>query len=211
MSDNSIFAKQVEYYRLRASEYDATAYIDLAGSAERIDRIVAELAPSGSILELACGTGMWTRALAAYSRDITALDASAEPIAIARARCPDHAHFDLADIFRWRPVRFYDVVFFAFWLSHVPSARLDRFLSTATDAVAPDGRLLFVDEHADPRQEEWTDDPEIAVRQMTDGSRHEIVKVFVEPEQLAARLDELGWLVDFDVDHAWLIGSAWRR
>ena len=91
MSDNSILAKQVEYYRLRASEYDATAYTDLAEAAERIDRIVAELAPSGSILELACGTGMWTRALAAYSKDVTALDASAEPIAIARARCPDQA------------------------------------------------------------------------------------------------------------------------
>ena len=193
MSDNGILAKQVEYYRLRASEYDATAYTDLAELAERIDRIVAELAPSGSILELACGTGMWTRALAAYSKDVTALDASAEPIAIARARCPDHADFDLADIFRWRSVWFYDVVFFAFWLSHVPSARLDRFLSTATDAVAPDGRLLFVDEHADPRHEEWTDDPEIAIREMTDGSRHEIVKVFVvEPEQLAARIDRLG-------------------
>ena len=68
MSNDGILAKQVEYYRLRASEYDATAYTDLAELAERIDRIVADLAPSGSILELACGTGMWTRALAAYNR-----------------------------------------------------------------------------------------------------------------------------------------------
>ena len=96
-------------------------------------------------------------------------------------------------------------------LSHVPSARLDGFLTMATDAVAPNGRLLFVDEHADPRHEEWTDNPEIAIREMTDGSRHEIVKVFVKSEQLAARLDQLGWLVDFDVDQAWLIGSARRR
>ncbi len=211
MSNDDILTKQVEYYRLRANEYDITAYTDLTKSAERIDRIVADLAPTGSILELACGTGMWTRALAAYSDDVTALDASAEPIAIARARCPDQVHFEIADIFRWRPVRFYDVVFFAFWLSHVPSARLGGFLTAATDAVSPGGRLLFVDEHADPRHEEWTDNPEIAIREMRDGSRHEIVKVFVEPEQLAARLDRLGWLVDFDVDHAWLIGSARRR
>jgi len=211
MSNDDILAKQLEYYRLRASEYDITAYGDLAESAERIDRIVADLAPSGSILELACGTGMWTRALAAYSKDIIAVDASAESIAIARPRCPDHARFEIADIFRWRPARFYDVVFFAFWLSHVPSARLDGFLATAIDAVAPKGRLLFVDEHADPRHEEWTDNPEIAIREMTDGSRHEVVKVFVEPEQLAARLHRLGLLVDFDVDHAWLIGSARRR
>ena len=73
-------------------------------------------------------------------------------------------------------------------------AQLDGFLVTAIDAVAPNERLLFVDEHADPRHEEWTDNPEIAIREMTDGSRHEIVKVFVEPEQLAARLDRLGWL-----------------
>ena len=30
MSNDGILAKQVEYYRLRASEYDATAYTDLA-------------------------------------------------------------------------------------------------------------------------------------------------------------------------------------
>lgn len=210
MSDD-ILAQQVDYYRRRAPEYDQTAYPDLAASQARIDRVVAGLAPAGRIVELACGTGMWTRALAGYSDDVTALDASEEPMQIARTRCPAHVRFETADIFNWRPADEFDVVFFAFWLSHVPSAALDAFLATVTSAVAPGGRLLFVDEHVDyPNKEEWSDEPEVAIRQMTDGSRHPMVKVFLDPEDLRARLARLGWAVSFEVDRAWLIASAHR-
>jgi 2-polyprenyl-3-methyl-5-hydroxy-6-metoxy-1,4-benzoquinol methylase len=209
---DELLAEQARYYRQRAAEYDATAYPDSEAARARIGRLVAAMRPAGEVLEIACGTGMWTGALAAPASSVTAMDAAPEMVQIARARVSAaRVKFVVADVFSWAPPGRFDTVFFAFWLSHVPSARLDGFLTTATDAVAPEGRLLFVDEHADPRHEEWTDNPEIAIREMTDGSRHEIVKVFVEPEQLAARLDRLGWLVDFDVDHAWLIGSTRRR
>lgn len=210
--ETDILTQQIEYYRRRASEYDATAYPDLAASMARIDSVVAELAPSGSLVELACGTGMWTRALAARTDDITAIDASDETIALARERCPAHVRFRRANLFEWRPERRYDVVFFAFWLSHVPSTLVDNFLASVTDAVAPGGRLMFVDEHANrPNHETWSDEPEIAIRKMTDGSRHPMVKVFLDPDQMRDRLDRLGWAVDFTVDRAWLIASAQRR
>ena len=210
MSDD-ILVRQVDYYRRRAAEYDRTAYPDLAASRTRIDRIVARLAPAGRILELACGTGMWTRALADYSDDVTALDASEEPIQVARTRCPAHVRFEVADIFSWRPTTEFDVVFFGFWLSHVPSAALDGFLATVTSALAPGGRLLFVDEHVGyPNKEVWSDDPEVAIRELTDGSQHPMVKVFLDPEDLRARLARLGWTVSFEIDRAWLIASAAR-
>jgi demethylmenaquinone methyltransferase/2-methoxy-6-polyprenyl-1,4-benzoquinol methylase len=210
MSDD-ILVQQVDYYRRRAEEYDRTAYPDLKASAERIDRVVATLAPAGRILELACGTGMWTRALARHSEQVTALDASQEPMRIARERCPAHVRFEVADLFSWRPTDEFDVVFFGFWLSHVPTSALDAFLATATSAVAPGGRLLFVDEHVDyPNREMWSDEPEIAIRELTDGSRHPMVKVFLDPGDLQARLARLGWAVSFDIDRAWLIASAHR-
>lgn len=208
---NDILARQVDYYRRRAAEYDRTAYPDLDAATARIDRVVAAFAPRGSILELACGTGMWTRALAMHSEDVTALDASIEPVAIARTRCPSYVRFEQADLFQWQPTERYDVVFFAFWLSHVPAARLDRFLDAVTSAVAPGGRLLFVDEHAAyPNKEEWSDQPEIAIRKMTDGSRHPMVKVYLDPDDLRERLARLGWTASFEIDRAWLIASAHR-
>jgi 2-polyprenyl-3-methyl-5-hydroxy-6-metoxy-1,4-benzoquinol methylase len=206
-----ILTQQIDYYRRRAPEYDRTAYPDLTASTARIDRVVAALAPRGRILELACGTGMWTRALAAHSTDVTALDASTEPIEVARTRCPAHVRFGVADVFDWQPSDTYDVVFFGFWLSHVPTARLDAFFETVTSAVAPGGRLLFVDEHdAYPNKEEWSDQPEVAIREMTDGTRHPMVKVFLDPDDLCERLSRLGWAVSFEVDRAWLIASAHR-
>jgi trans-aconitate methyltransferase len=56
---------------------------------------------------------------------VTALDAAPEMLALARNRVADpRVKFVCADLFTWRPDRRYDVVFFGFWLSHVP---LERF------------------------------------------------------------------------------------
>jgi 2-polyprenyl-3-methyl-5-hydroxy-6-metoxy-1,4-benzoquinol methylase len=57
-------AQQVSYYRKRAAEYDVTAYGDVTGARVRIDRLVTQLQPSGEVLEIACGTGIWTAAFA---------------------------------------------------------------------------------------------------------------------------------------------------
>ena len=62
---DEVLADQVDYYRRRAGEYDVTAYgDDVAAARARIARLVAEMRPAGSVLEIACGTGLWTEALA---------------------------------------------------------------------------------------------------------------------------------------------------
>lgn len=76
------------------------------------------------MLELACGTGMWTQMLAARAAELTAIDSSPEAIEIARRSCPASVRFSCADILHWAPDRRYQLVFFGFWLSHVPSSRL---------------------------------------------------------------------------------------
>ncbi|GAA0727264.1 hypothetical protein Drose_12680 [Dactylosporangium roseum] len=65
---DEILADQVGYYRRRANEYDATAYGDVAAARERIARLVAQMRPSGRVLEIACGTGLWTEALVGVAR-----------------------------------------------------------------------------------------------------------------------------------------------
>jgi len=58
---DEVLADQVDYYRRRAGEYDVTAYGDVVAARARIARLVAEMRPAGSVLEIACGTGLWTR------------------------------------------------------------------------------------------------------------------------------------------------------
>jgi demethylmenaquinone methyltransferase/2-methoxy-6-polyprenyl-1,4-benzoquinol methylase len=81
-----LLAGQVDYYRRRAKEYDATSYGDLAAARARIARLVAQMQPAGSVLEIACGTGLWTEALADMATAVTAIDVAPEVLAIARER-----------------------------------------------------------------------------------------------------------------------------
>jgi hypothetical protein len=55
--------EQVLYYRRRAAEYDETSAGWEGVAGERFGRWLERLGPSGDALEIACGTGLWTRHL----------------------------------------------------------------------------------------------------------------------------------------------------
>jgi len=209
---DDLLAEQVAYYRRRASEYDVTAFADLDAGRARITRVVAALRPAGTVLEIACGTGLWTGALAKAATAVTAIDAAPEAIGIARGRVQAaHVRFEVADVFTWQAAARFDTVFFAFWLSHVPAGRFDQFWRQLRGLLAGQGRVLFVDEHPDVRGKEVYEagSAEIVHRRLGDGSEYRLVKVFVHPGQLRARLRPLGWhsRIRRDGDD-WVIGEA---
>lgn len=116
------------YYRRRAGEYDATAYDDVAVAAGRVERLVKQMRPTGAVLEIACGTGMWTAALARWASTLVAVDAAPETIQIARERVAlPNVTFEVADAFSWTTSERFDVIFFSAWLSHVPMSRFEQF------------------------------------------------------------------------------------
>lgn len=211
---DEVLSSQTDYYRRRASEYDATAYGDVAAARARIARLVAEMQPTGTLLEIACGTGLWTEALAGVTETVIALDAAPEALAIARDRVrSDNVRFEVADIFSWTTEARFDVIFFSAWLSHVPVSRFEQFWRLLRGLVAPGGRVLFVDEPAEIRDKEsyLPGDDEIVERELQDGSRYRIVKNFIDSEQLERRLTELGWecRIRRDVDDwVWVCGEA---
>jgi cyclopropane fatty-acyl-phospholipid synthase-like methyltransferase len=206
---DALLGEQVAYYRARAREYDRTAYPEGAAAAARIASLVAGLNIGGDVLELACGTGMWTAALAARGALVTAVDAAPEALRIAAARCPSNVHFELVDLFAWQPQRRFDVVLFAFWLSHVPRDRASQFFDRLRNWLAPDGRVVFVDEPAGAAGKERGIADGIVERTLTDGSRHRIVKVFLDPPELGCSLAQLGWRSAITHRGDWVIGQAW--
>jgi SAM-dependent methyltransferase len=197
MDDDALLAEQLAYYRAGAAEYDRqyAEYEDL----RKLLAVVDELPIAGDVLELACGTGQWTPRLAARARSVTAVDAAAEVLALARARTASPTvQFLEADLFEWQPPRRYDTVFFAFWLSHVPPARLPGFWNTVAAALAPGGKAIFVDDGpaAAAEEEVLVDQPApAALRRLDDGSRYRIVKVFHDVRALTDDLTALGWSV----------------
>jgi len=214
-ADDDLLAAQVDYYRRRAREYDATAYGDLNAARARIARILAALRPAGNVLEIACGTGMWTRALAKVAATVTAIDAAPEAIEIARGRVrAANVRFEVADAFSWDKAARFDTIFFAFWLSHVPASRSEQFWRALRDLLANNGRVLLVDEHPDVRGKEAYAEgsDEIIHRRLADGSEYRLVKVFIHPGQLSARLHQLGWQTHIRRDGSdWVIGEARPR
>jgi len=210
--NDEVLAEQVDYYRRRASEYDATAYGDVAAARTRIARLVAQMRPAGSVLEIACGTGLWTEALARWADTVTAVDAAPEAVAIARDRVrPARVRFEVADVFSWDPGTRFDVIFFSAWLSHVPASRFGEFWRSLGGLLAPNGRVLFIDEHVDERGKEayLADRDEVIERRLRDGSTFRVIKNFVDPAEMEPRLRRLGWDCAIRRDGSdWVSGEA---
>jgi trans-aconitate methyltransferase len=210
---DEVLADQVAYYRRRAGEYDVTAYgDDIAAARALIARLVAEMRPVGSVLEIACGTGLWTEALAGWADTVTVVDAAPEMVAIARDRVPSaNVSFEVADVFFWDPGTRFDVIFFSAWLSHVPANRFGQFWQLLRGLLAGGGRVVFIDEHVDERVKETyvAGQEEIVERRLADGRTFRVVKNFVEPAELELRLRRLGWdCVMRRVSSRWVYGEA---
>ena len=214
MSNRGILQDQIDYYRARAGEYDewwfrtgrydrgpefkARWRAEVATVEAALDTWLEAQRPQ-MLLELACGTGLFTRRLAPRVPHVTAIDASPEVLAINRNRvAAANVDYVEAELFSWRPAARYDAVFFSFWLSHVPEDRFAVFWNNVASALTPGGAAYLIDSAFDPTSTAKDhvlpeQDAGIVTRRLNDGREFRIVKLFWEPQVLAARLGELGW------------------
>ena len=208
---DELLRQQIAYYRARAPEYDewflrrgrydrgpetnARWFEEVAMVRTALDRF----RPAGDVLELACGTGLWTEQLLATAGCITAVDAALEALELNQQRLHSpKVEYAQVDLFSWRPKERFDVVFFGFWLSHVPPQRFESFWRFVTDALKPGGRVFFVDSKFDPtsaaRDHTLVDPvPGEALRRLNDGREFRVVKIFYARDELQERLLRLGW------------------
>ena len=209
VSDDGILAEQIRYYRERAPEYDEwflrQGRYDRGEEHRRawfaevaaVEAALLAAGPSGDVLELACGTGWWTQRLAPLARRLTAVDAAPEALALNRARVQAaNVTYVEADLFAWQPDRRYNLVFFGFWLSHVPPERFAAFWDLVAAALKPRGRAFFVDSlytSSSTALDQRIERSGVVERRLNDGRTYRIVKVFYEPEALMADLAARGW------------------
>lgn len=202
-----LMASQLAYYRARAPEYDAwflrqghydrgeVHKAEWMAEVGRLEQALSDFAPTGDILELACGTGWWTERLSAYGSSLTAVDASSEVIALNKKRLPSkRIDYVRADLFTWQPERTFDTVFFGFWLSHVPPERFEGFWDLVRQSPKPGGRVFDSSYTPDATAKDHALKGSEAVsvtRRLDDGRGFEIVKVLHKPETLKAQLGAL--------------------
>jgi SAM-dependent methyltransferase len=205
--NQKILDEQLAYYRARAGEYDLSLHGLGASDAAppefteanrewtQIVNALHTLAPAGEVLELACGTGIWTRELRRISSALTALDGSPEMIALNRAKIGDAAiRYHCADLFTWEPDRQVDLVFFAFWISHVPPTLLGAFLEKAARATKPGGHVFIVDEPKTGQRFSGENFEGVyQQRSVQDGRTFQIVKVYYDPQEIESELQKHGF------------------
>src|SRR5215212_811305 len=139
----------VGYYAARAHEYERVyAKPERQDDLRRLHELVPEYFVGRRVLEVACGTGYWTRRIAPRAAHVTAFDRSPEVLALARARQPaaDPVHFTLGDAFAPGDVPgTFDAAFAGFWLSHVLRSDVGRFLDGLHRRLLPGSVVLLLD------------------------------------------------------------------
>jgi demethylmenaquinone methyltransferase/2-methoxy-6-polyprenyl-1,4-benzoquinol methylase len=231
VEDDELLAEQVAFYRARALRYDEWwqrrgPYArgpeldrEFGRQVRVVEKALRNFAVGGDVLELAGGTGWWTERLAPSADHLTVVDSSLEALELNRARAGGpHVEYRVADIFDWSTEKRYDVVFFSFWLSHVPRRRFAAFWQMVRSHLRPAGRVFLIDNHEDPAPAEDVRDPYVRryetdrhVRHLDDGREYNVVKVMYEPDELTAQLSDLGWTAELQATPWFLYGSARPR
>ena len=215
---------QIAYYNARAKEYDEWFYrigrydrgseinqrwFDEVGA---LKNVVHKVGTVESILELACGTGIWTQELLKIGKQITALDASQEMIEIncQKLNSASNVEYQQLDLFLWQPDKQYDLVFFSFWLSHVPPAKVDEFLRKVYNSVLPGGKVTIVDSYfeitSSAKDHPLQDKNEIyQQRKLNDKREFQIFKIYYQPDVLLNKLTQAGFQAEVGLTDTYFI------
>ena len=125
----------VDYYTNRAPEYESIWYRDdpVRQGEQTAMALAIEAGCHGRrVLEVACGTGYWTRFAAAAATEVVALDLSPKMLALARAKNLVRATFIEGNAYEVANVPGPFTAGLAnFWFSHIPKRRIDEFLHCA--------------------------------------------------------------------------------
>jgi SAM-dependent methyltransferase len=225
-----LLAEQIRYYEARAPEYEDLWFRrgshDLGPALNEewfretavVEAAIDAFDATGSVLEIACGSGLWTRRLAPRARRLVAVDSSPAMLDLNRRRFgAPNVEYACGDVFAWDPGERFDAIVFGFFLSHVPPGRFPFYWDRLRSWLEPTGAVFLVDEVAAPDRPRSSvvvpGGPDFAHRRLLDDGREfTIVKLFYEPDDLVAKVRERGWDADIRTSgRHFLYGSAHPR
>ncbi len=216
----SLIDEMNRYYDARAPWHDQ--YMDAHSPqqlAQRFSTVIDAIRPiitGKTLLDVACGTGNWTRLLAPMAASILGLDRSDSCLQIARAKLPDCANVQFVqdDAYQLETLNDqFDVLFAADFWSHMPKKMIGPFLRNATGWLKPGATGVFLDMswqsffEDDPSQTD-VDGNRIFLRHLPDGSEFHVVKNFPTESEMRELIAPYGNTVRYTLYselHRWMV------
>jgi demethylmenaquinone methyltransferase/2-methoxy-6-polyprenyl-1,4-benzoquinol methylase len=203
----------VSYYDARVGEYE-----DIYKKPERqhdLQRLTAFLSKAFAgldVLEVACGTGYWTEVIARSAKSIIATDISRKALEMAckkqYGKC--QMTFLESEVYSLSGVpSSCSAGFHAFWWSHIPLQDIARFLECFHGRLKDHSRIIMVDNlHVEGSSTPISRTDErgntYQVRELKDGSRHEVLKNFSSPGDICTRLHDVSLLRVTQLQYYWM-------
>lgn len=139
-----------EYYAKRAQEYDAIYHRQIPIRLKEqtyVGKEIERAFKTKYVLEIACGTGYWTKHLLKHAKKVLATDINQEMLEIASQRMPDQSmQFIIGDAYN-PPISVpqFTGAMAHCWFSHIPKKRIREFLESLHARLEPNASVMFMD------------------------------------------------------------------
>ena len=208
-----------QYYADRAYEYDNT-YLrpERQKDIKKLHKMLKSLLRNHIVLEIACGTGYWTKIIASVTKFITAVDINSEVLHIAKSRgIPSNkVAFIQDDVYVLKKIHGnFSAGFAGFWWSHISKSKLKKFITLFHSKLQSNALIIFIDNRRVKRSSTPISKMDIhgntyQIRKLEDGREYEILKNFPskreirdivgnEVKNLKIQLLKYFWIVSYNI------------
>jgi len=204
-----------KYYQNRANEYELVYQKpERQADLKQLHLYLKKAFENKKVVEIACGTGYWTKTIAESCHHILATDVNEEVLTIAKGKAygPASIHFKQIDLWQLeKEDTNFDSVFGGFIWSHILKTDIPKFLKKLQNQLTTNGELIFIDNKyvegsSTPISRTDADGNTYQIRRLQNGEVYEVLKNFPTREEIAKLIApfklEMEW---FELKYYWIL------
>ena len=203
------------YYQKRAKEYDQVYQKpERQNDLQQLQDYLKTTFANKKILEIACGTGYWTKTIAETCTAILATDVNTAVLAIAKTKNYNRGLVEFKELDFWQlkePMTSYDAVFGGFIWSHILKKELPRFLTILQNQLNANGELIFIDNKYitgsnTPISRTDADGNTYQIRKLQNGAEYEVLKNFPTKAEIEDLIKGVGFEMKWmELEYYWVL------
>jgi SAM-dependent methyltransferase len=197
-SANTVVQDMQSYYAQRAAYYERVYFKpERQTDLRAMEAWIQEPFKDRRVLEIACGTGWWTPHAARHCTSWLATDLNPETLAVAQNKNMPEGKVQFATVNAYTLDELgsatFSAAFAGCWWSHVLLQELPQWLALLHSKLESGARVVFLDNSyvqtsSTPITRRDAQGNTYQNRSLDDGSQHEVLKNFPQPEEAFATL-----------------------